>query len=544
MMTMMVSSAAPVHAHAPARKKRRPAGSGAPVPAHAPAAKPTLPATAATPAPPAPAAAAPAPAAPAAPEAPKVVASPEYDPVDITGIFGDIAGGTTGEFVAPHIKAAVGQYLNPEQFPFLGTEYGKVIPGKVAGVAIGQVSGFVGSVVGDALRGVLHGKVAGVGEPEAGLGWKPTPPNKLIAGLINGIGKSWANIALKQALAPPPPPPPPVYPPDVKPLPQPPVPAPPAPKKILLTDSAAIADSIKSGLVGTAVSAVYDQVVAPLVQRAVNVVTGRGAEEIKKPAPLTPGRVVNGLVDGVLSSMLVRSVSFPEGPPGSTVPFAGALGASITNGILGAAWSTVYGRGLGTAIENGVNDLAGLRTKEEKAEAKLPALEHFSRAATRGVAVGATTYMLGNALNATMIKVGAQVGGLGGALIAMAGAALIGSIGGSVVDATIGPMLGKIGGQIYSWLSGKPSYEQRMKDAAAKPKDPANPGPTPGDPVKAPNGNPGTVPAPSAPAAPAAPAPAAGAPRKRKKTGVAAVDRTSPAINLPNAKLAAIAARG
>jgi hypothetical protein len=108
-------------------------------------------------------------------------------------------------------------------------------------------------------------------------------------------------------------------------------------------------------------------------------------------------------------------------------------------------------------------------------------------------------------------------------------------------------MLGKLGGQIYSWISGKPTYEQRMQEAAK------SPGPTPGDPVKAPNGNPGTVPAPSAPATPASPAapapaapaaPAAGKPKRRRKTGNAAVDRTAPAINVPPARLAAIAARG
>ena len=247
--------------------------------------------------------------------------------------------------------------------------------------------------------------------------------------------------------------------------------------------------------------------------------------------------------------MLIRNVSYaplpgsPPPAPGAGTPFAGALSASLINGVLGAAWSTVYSRGLGTSIENGVNQLAGIRTKEEIAKSPLPAMEHFTRAATRGVAVGATTYLLGNALNASMVRLGASIGGVGGAIVAMAGAALIGSIGGTVVDATVGSMLGKLGGQIYSWITGKPTYEQRMAEAAKAPA----PGPTPGDPVKAPNGNPGTVPAPSAPAAPAAPAPAApaaGAPRKRKKTGVRAVDATAPAINVPNARLAAIAARG
>ena len=475
--------------------------------------------------------------------------SPEYDPIDYPGEVGGIVGGTATEFVAPHISKVVTDFLNAENFPVLGTKYGAVIPGKVAGTVVGQFSGLVSSVVADALKGSK-------GEP--GLGWKPTPANKLIAGTTKGVVTTWMKMALTEALKPAPLPTP-IYAPDVKPIGIKPPPAPPTPKQVLLTDTNAIKGAITNGLISTAIGAFYDQTVGPLVQRAANLVTGRSGEEVKAPAPLTPGKVVNGLVDGVVGSMLVRSVSYqplpgtPPTPPGApaSTPFAGALGASVLNGIIGAAWSTVYNRGLGSSIENGVNQLAGIRSKEEQAKSTLPALEHFTRAATRGVAVGATTYVLGNALNATMIKLGAQLGGVGGALIAAGGAALLGAVGGSVVDATIGPMLGKLGGQIYSWITGKPAYEQRMQEAAKQPA----PGPTPGDPVKAPNGNPGTVPAPepakgggtpapTAPTAPAAPAPAGGAPKKRRKTGVAAVDRTSPAINVPNAKLAAIAARG
>lgn len=562
-MTMMVGSAATPRALQRAKKRR---AGAKPAPAHTPTAPrragspatsaaagvqaltQTLPAAAPTAAPAAGApAAAPAPAAPEAPEGP--VSSPEYDPVDLAGIIGDIAGGTTGEFVGPEVSAAVAKFLDEASNPWFGTPYGKVVPGKVAGTVTGQVAGAVGSIVGNAMHGVLHGKVAGVGEPEPGLGWKPTPANKMIAGLVKGISTSWMKLALTEALKPPPPPPAPIYPPDVHPLPPAPVPAPPAPKKVLLTDTSAIRDGITSGIIGTAISAVYDQTVGPLVQRAANVVTGRADEPVKPPKPITPGGLVNGLVDGMLSSMLVRSVSYAPlpslpgaPPPAAGTPFAGAFSASIVNGILGAAWSTVYSRGLGTAIENGVNQLAGVRSKEETEAAKLPALEHFTRAATRGVAVGATTYVLGNALTKSMVALGAKVGGVGGAIIAMAGAALIGSIGGTAVDATVGPMLGKLGGQIYSWITGKPTYEERA----------TSPGPTPGDPVKAPNGNPGTVPAPapgapaapSAPAAPAPAAPAAGAPKKRKKTGNAAVDRTSPAIGYGAAKLAAIAVKG
>lgn len=549
-MTMRVSSAAPSQPHPSGpRRKRRPKGAAAPAPATAPKPKPVV---TAAPAAPAPAALA-APKAPAAPEGP--VASPEYDAVDITGVFGDIAGGKGGgvinDLVGEHVSEAVANLLDPEKHPFLGTPYGKVIAGKVAGTVTGEIGHAVGSIVGDTLRGVMHGKVKGVEEGKPGLGYTPTPANKLIAGTVKGITTSWMKLAVTEALKPAPVPTP-VYAPDVKPIGMKPVPAPPAPTKVLLTDTAKIKGAITNGLISTAIGAFYDQAVGPIVQRAANFVTGRAGEEVKAPSPLTPGKVVNGLVDSVVGSMLVRSVEYqplppvpgtpppPPGAPAPETPFAGALGVSILNNIIGAAWSTVYSRGVGTAIENGVNELAGIRNKEDVAKAKLPALEHFSRAATRGVAVGATTYVLGNALTKTMVNLGAQLGGVGGALVAVGGAALIGSIGGAAVDATVGPMLGKLGGQIYSWITGKPAYEQRAQDAAKKP------GSTPGDPVKAPNGNPGTVPAPApaAPVAPAPAAPAAGAPKKRRKSGVAAVDRTSPAIGVPNAKLAKVALQG
>jgi hypothetical protein len=539
-MTMSVTSAAAPRAVVRAKRKRRPAGAGAPAPATAPkhvAKAPAATAAGATPA------ATPAPAAPA--PAPIVaVKSPEYDPYSAADVIGGISGEVATGFVSPYIGKTVTDVLSAERFPMLGSKYGSVIPGKVAGAVVGQFNGMVSSVIADALKGVMGGE----GEP--GLGWKPTPANKLIAGTVKGVSTTWMRMALTEALKPAPQPKP-IYAPDVKPIGIEQPPAPPAPKQVLLTDTAKIKGAITSGVIGMGISAIYDQTVGPLVQRAANLVTGRSDEPVKPAAPLTPGRIVNGLVDSVLSSMLVRNVAYsplppaPGAPPAAPgTPLAGALGASITNAILGAAWSTVYGRGMGTSIENGVNQLAGIRSKEEVEKAKLPAMEHFTRAATRGVAVGATTYVLGNALNSTMVQLGASIGGVSGALVAMAGAALIGSVGGSVVDATVGPMLGKLGGQVYSWISGKPTYEQRIAEAAKK--APA-PGPTPGDPVKAPNGNPGTVPAPDAPKAPAAPAPAApaaGKPRKRRKTGDAAVDRTAPAIHVPKAKLAAIAARG
>ncbi|MCW2956764.1 MAG: hypothetical protein JWO69_1633, partial [Thermoleophilia bacterium] len=207
-------------------------------------------------------------------------------------------------------------------------------------------------------------------------------------------------------------------------------------------------------------------------------------------------------------------------------------------------WQTVYDRSMAPAIENGVNNLVGIRSKEEQAKDTLPALERFTRSASRGVAVGATTYVLGSALQNTMVHLGASIGGVGGLLVGMAGAALIGSVGGTVVDATIGPAIGRFGGQIYTWITGKPAYEQRMKDAAKGPSS------APGDPVNAPNGNPGTVPSEAAAPAPGAPGavtapmapPVEGQPKKRKRTGNAAVDRTAPAMNVPSAKLVQVAA--
>ena len=63
------------------------------------------------------------------------------------------------------------------------------------------------------------------------------------------------------------------------------------------------------GIVGMAISSFYDQTVGPIVQRFSNTITGRGDEPVKPGAPLTPGKIVSGFVDSVLSSLLVRSVS-------------------------------------------------------------------------------------------------------------------------------------------------------------------------------------------------------------------------------------------
>ncbi|MCW2950694.1 MAG: hypothetical protein JWN41_1707 [Thermoleophilia bacterium] len=334
------------------------------------------------------------------------------------------------------------------------------------------------------------------------------------------------------------------------------------------------------GLIGTAISAVYDQVAGPLVQRAVNAVTGRADEPITPPKPLTPGGLANGFVDGVLGGLLVRSVGDITFGPGKATPFGVSLGSSIVNNIVGAAWNTVYSRGVGPAIEKGVNQLAGIRSKDEQAKDVLSAGEQFSRAATRGVAAGATTFLVGKALWAPIMQLGMSVGGVGGLFIAIAGSSLIGAISGGLVDATVGPMLGKLGGNIYTWITGKPSYEQRHGAPATAP------GPTPGSPTNAPNGNPGTIPAPApgtpapAPApAPAPPAPAPGSPapgpgpapgsptnapngnpgtvpasiapaapkagarKKRKLSWNKAVDATSPSAKIGPAKLAKIAVR-
>jgi len=552
-MTMVTSAASPRAVQR--AKKRRPAGpAGAPAPAHKPVtAKPAAKAGATDAAAgaqlPMAAAAALAAGATAPPEAPKppvIERSPEYDPLDVAGVIGDVSTGVTGDMIGPLVKDAISRVLNPDKQEWLNNPYAKPIPGKLSGIVTAEVGNLVGSVISDVLRGALHGKIKGVEEGKPGLGWSPTPPNKLIAKFVKGVTTAGIDTALRSALKPPPPPPAPVYPPGTEPLPPVKVP-PPLPGKMFLgKEIAPILQDAGMGVLRTAIGAFYDQTVGPLVQRAANMVTGHGKDEIKAAPALTIGKIANGFVDSVLGSFLVRSVDAPKGANGAT-PFSLTLGASIFNNVIGAAWGTVYGRGLGTAIENGVNQMAGVRSKEEVAKAKLPALEHFTRTATRGVAVGATTAVLGKALQHTMVKFGAQMGGVGGALIGMAGAALIGALGGSVVDATVGPMLGKLGGQVYSWITGKPAYEQRMKEA--KPADPSS---TPGDPVKAPNGNPGTVPAPSPAPAPApAPAktapiaaPAAGKAKKRTKTGMVAVDRTSPAINVSNAKLARIALAG
>jgi hypothetical protein len=220
-----------------------------------------------------------------------------------------------------------------------------------------------------------------------------------------------------------------------------------------------------------------------------------------------------------------------------SIPFAGSLGESISNAVIDAAWGTVFDRGIGGAIQGAVDGAAGIVPKEEQAKAKLPVGEHVLRAGTRAAAVGATTYLLGNSLNPIMVQLGTSLGGVGGALVAMAGAALIGSVGASVVDATVGAKLGQFGGSLYSWITGRDNFEARAaKQAAVGSTTPAD--------STTPAGS--ATPTTSVAHTPASPqrAPIAGAPRRRRTTGQQAVDRTSPAILLTPARLAQIAAAG
>lgn len=601
-MTMQVAHASPHKARRkPAHPPVAPAWSPVKLAGPALSGAVVLPATAGTPAPAAPPGAPVATPAPAAPAA--AVKSPEYaDPLDPGAIVGDISGGVTGDMVGPHVANGVGLLLNDKNIPWLGSKYGSVVPGKVAGVLTGELSNIAGQLVTGGMHALLKHK-DGEGKPDGGLHVEFTPPNKLIARTVKGISTTWIKTLVAQALNPAPAPAPAPTPvqaaiapaaadPSAPPVPAPgdtapgdtppppPTPIPAAGPRLVLVKGAkhlvidpghpatdtsnppppalpgASIDIVKpslpklsplvqagaNGLIGVAISAVYDQAVGPLVQRAANFITGKGGDPVAPPKPLTPGGVASGFVDGVLGGLLVRTVgdiSFG----GKPTPMGISLGSSIVNGVIGAAWNTVYSRGLGPAIEKGVNQAAGIRSKEDQEKDVLGAGEQFSRAATRGVAAGAATFLVGKALWAPIMQLGMSVGGVGGLFIAVAGSSLIGAVSGGLVDATIGPMLGKLGGGIYSWITGKPSYEARMKDAASKP------GPTPGSPVDAKNGNPGTVPAPGAaapapaPATPAPAAPAAGAPKKRKLTGNKAVDATSPSAKLGAAKLAKIAAK-
>jgi hypothetical protein len=573
-MTIVVGSGVQPHTAARARraKKRRavaahaalrPAVKQPVVAAHPVAAAAAAIAAPSTPVP----APAPAPAPPKsdAPEGP--VKSPEYAPVDLAELLGGIAGGVTGEFTGPLLKPSVIAGFDVPNHPIFGTPMGGVIPAKFAGLMIGEVNNAVTSALTNALQGVLHGKVPGVGEKQPGLGISITPANVIAGKLTKGVLTTWANMYLHGALNPPPPPPPakdapkdapkdagkdaPKASADAPPAADTPtkttpVPLPNPQRDAMHQPLGPLARAAANNITGTVIGAVYDQTLGPLVQRLLQPGT-----PVKAPAPLTPGKLAKGFVGDMLTPLMVPSVALPDGTPSS---FGGTLGVSIANNILGAAFDTFYSRGFGPAIENAVNGVAGVRDPEAVKKDPLPALERFLRSATRGVAAGTTTFVLGSALNSTLVHLGASIGGAGGALVAMAGAALIGSIGGSVVDATIGPLLGKLGGQVYSMITGKPSYEQRMKAAPA----PA-PGPAPGSPVHAPNGNPGTIPSPppagappaSASAAPKAKArkkkrvaPAAGRPQPRAKLGMPRVDATAPAINVPLTQLVAAALQG
>jgi hypothetical protein len=128
----------------------------------------------------------------------------------------------------------------------------------------------------------------------------------------------------------------------------------------------------------------------------------------------------------------------------------------------------------------------------------------------------------------------------------MAAPALLGTAASGMVDALVGPALGRIGGRVWSWVTGKPPAEDQP---TAPP-----PSATPGSPVRAPNGNPGTVPSP--PAAGVAPG---GRPKTGRRVKRPAVQlapggtlaprrpgglRTAPAAGFTPARLAGIALKG
>lgn len=464
--------------------------------------------------------------------------SPEYSSVDIAAKTGDIIGGLANELIAPIVSKNVGSILNPELNPWFGTPMGKVVPAKVAGTLTQSTSSLVSGATTSLLQSALHGKVSGV-EESSGLMSGKIPANALVQRLVKGILTTWGDKALHGELIPP-------TAEKTKSTASDEAPSDTSNKDVIPNPTkdafnqplAPILGSIERGFARGLVGQAYDYTLGVPAQKLVNFITGDWDAKVKKPAPRSSGSIVNGLVQDLTTPFLVPSIAFDSRiDPKIGASLGGSLGLSVLNSVIGAAFETMYSRGIGTAIENGVNNLTGERDPKEQQSDPLPALEHFLRAATRGVAVGGTTFALGSMLNNVISSAGMQMGGIGGALLAVGGAALLGAVGGQLIDATIGPFLGKLGGQIYTLVTGKPNYEKRVANS---------PGPTPGSPVEAPNGNPGTVPSPDIKKAPALPPlppppPALGLPKKRKKLGQPLVDATSPAINATLTQLQASA---
>jgi hypothetical protein len=252
---------------------------------------------------------------------------------------------------------------------------------------------------------------------------------------------------------------------------------------------------------------------------------GKDDEEIKKPSPITPGAVASQMASSFLAGLIVRPLALPDPPklpdgsPGPSHGYGGMLSTALMNGLVGAAFDSVYGRSVGPAIEDAVNGAVGIPAAERKPETFT--LERLMRTIARSAVSGAAYYMVDGATQGMFASLGAQIGGPIGAIAAMAGPALLGLTAGTIVDKAVGGAVGSMAGSMFSAVTGLPKSEDRPAPAPEAPPE----GEAPADAAAAQAAAPPPAAAPAvvaAPASAAAPAPAkvmAPAPRKARKSG-------------------------
>lgn len=439
----------------------------------------------------------------------------EYDPFEVGDFTGGWAAGVAGEFVGPAINNAATKHLPADRFPWLYTTYGSVVRKKGVSFAAGILADAISQPIAWGVRSALHRSFPGITNDPGPLGIHLPPANKLagrfVKGVATGMARTWLTESLQKPQPPAPAPPPPLHPdapagtqvikgwvavaPDGKvpvdwstqvAAPQVPAPVPPAKQgpKLLGHDLREIANDTAMNAVGMVIGAAYDQTVGPVVQRGINTIMGRKDEPINKPAPLTPGGVVNALTSGVIGTLLMRPVTW-KGPGAG---FGPALATSMVNGLIATAIDSVYSRGVGTALEDAINGIAGLPRPDRKPETATT--ERLVRTVLRGAVSTGAAFAVEGVSQALFAGIAAHLGGPFGALVAMAGPSLTGMVAGTIVDSIAGAQIGKLGGTLYSWVTGKPKSEDRPRvpepAAAAPAPAPAAAAPVPAAPGAAP----------------------------------------------------------
>jgi hypothetical protein len=139
------------------------------------------------------------------------------------------------------------------------------------------------------------------------------------------------------------------------------------------------------------------------------------------------------------------------------------LSTALMNGLVGAAFDSVYSRSVGPAIENAVNGAVGIEAPERKPETFT--LERLMRTIARSAVSGAAYYLVDGATQGMFASLGAQIGGPIGAIAAMAGPALLGMTAGTIADKAVGGAVGAMAGSIFSAVTGLPKSEDRPTPA-------------------------------------------------------------------------------